>query len=47
MKNLLRKLKIRLAGIFLPALIYRIVRLLYASMRMRVVGGETARCGGI
>jgi lysophospholipid acyltransferase (LPLAT)-like uncharacterized protein len=43
MKNLLRKLKIRLAGRVLPALIYRIVRLLYASMRIRVVGGEIPR----
>lgn len=43
MTNLLRKLKIQLSGVVLPALIYRIVRLLYASMRIRVVGGEIPR----
>ncbi|KAF0220705.1 MAG: hypothetical protein FD174_1029 [Geobacteraceae bacterium] len=40
MKNLLRKIKNRLAGGLLPKLIFAVVRLLYATMRTRVVGGE-------
>jgi hypothetical protein len=40
MKDLLRNLKIRLTGGVLPALIYAVVRLLYATMRIRVVGRE-------
>jgi hypothetical protein len=43
MKDLLRKLKIRLTDGILPALIYRTTRLLYATLRIRVVGGEIPR----
>lgn len=43
MKDLLRNLKNRLAGGALPALIYLVLRLLYATMRIRVVGGEIPR----
>ena len=43
MKDLLRKLKNSLAGGVLPVFIYLVVRLLYATMRIRVVGGEYPR----
>lgn len=40
MKDLLRTLKNRFAGNLLPRLIYLIVRCLYATMRVRILGGE-------
>ncbi len=40
MKKLLRTLKRRLAGRFLPQLVYLIIRALYATMRVRIIGGE-------
>lgn len=43
MKETLKILKRRLAGNFLPGLIYYIIRLLHATMRTRVVGGEIPR----
>lgn len=43
MKRLLKDIKNRFAGGFLPRLIYLIVRVLYATMRVRVVGGEIPR----
>lgn len=43
MKDLLRTLKRKLAGNFLPTLIYLVVRAFYATMRVRIVGGEIPR----
>lgn len=43
MKESLKKLKNRLSSGFLPALIYLAVRALYATMRIKVVGGEIPR----
>lgn len=43
MKDHLRALKNRLAGGFLPALIYIAIRVLFATMRIRVIGEEIAR----
>src|SRR5208337_165074 len=43
MKDLLRTLKNRLSGGLLPALIYIAIRVLFATMRIRVFGGEMAR----
>jgi lysophospholipid acyltransferase (LPLAT)-like uncharacterized protein len=43
MKDFLRALKNRLASGFLPALIYIAIRVLFATMRIRVVGGEIPR----
>jgi lysophospholipid acyltransferase (LPLAT)-like uncharacterized protein len=43
MKESLKKLKNRLSSGFLPALIYLAVRVLYATMRIRIVGGEIPR----
>ncbi|HEX8960838.1 MAG TPA: lysophospholipid acyltransferase family protein [Geobacteraceae bacterium] len=40
MKDLLRALKNRFAGNLLPRLIYVVVRCLYASLRVRIVGGD-------
>lgn len=40
MKDLLRTLKNRLAGNLLPRLIYLVVRALYATMRVRTIGGD-------
>ena len=43
MKDFLREIKKRLAGGFLPALIYIAIRMLFATMRIKVFGRETAR----
>lgn len=43
MKDLLRALKNRLAGGFLPVLIYIAIRALFATMRISVYGEEMAR----
>jgi lysophospholipid acyltransferase (LPLAT)-like uncharacterized protein len=43
MKDLLRTIKRRLAGNLLPLFIYLVVRVLYATMRIRVIGGEIPR----
>ncbi len=40
MKDLLRAVKNRLSGTILPVLIYLVLRLLYATLRIRVVGGD-------
>jgi lysophospholipid acyltransferase (LPLAT)-like uncharacterized protein len=40
MKERLKEFKNRIAGGTLPKLIYLLIRLLYATMRIRVVGGE-------
>lgn len=43
MKERLKEIKNRLAGGLLPKLVYIIVRGLYATMRVRVIGGEIPR----
>ncbi len=43
MKDFLRALKNRLAGGFLPALIYLAIRVLFATMRIRIFGEEMVR----
>jgi len=43
MKNLLRPLKKRLSGRFLPRLIYVAMRTIYASMRVQIVGADIPR----
>lgn len=40
MKELLREIKNRLAGGFLPALIYLAIRILYITMRIRIISAE-------
>lgn len=40
MKTYLKALKNRLAGGFLPKLIYLAIRAVYATMRVRIIGGE-------
>jgi lysophospholipid acyltransferase (LPLAT)-like uncharacterized protein len=42
-KETWQKLKNRLGNRFLPALIHLVVRTLYATMRIRVIGGEASR----
>lgn len=43
MKSLLKEIKNRLAGGFLPKLIYAVIRVLYATMRVQVLGDEIPR----
>jgi lysophospholipid acyltransferase (LPLAT)-like uncharacterized protein len=43
MKERLKKLKNRLAKGLLPVVVYAVVRLLYATMRIRAIGGEIPR----
>lgn len=43
MKDLFRTIKRKLTGNILPLLIYLVVRALYATMRIRVVGGDIPR----
>jgi lysophospholipid acyltransferase (LPLAT)-like uncharacterized protein len=43
MRERLKEFKNRIAGGFLPKLVYFLIRLLYATMRVRVIGGEIPR----